>query len=377
MAVSRQALIARRHGPDTDPTPGFSRIVAALGYDVTETIEQRRREHNEYGLGPGAVDRLRDRIRETDPSLVAVDNQLHEGQLVDLEAAISVAVKDRRDVVLAWLAAGGNRVADNRHTARQLRVRRRELRAGSSPADRSVADLERRLTECDDELDRLRTRARRRITEQQMAGKHHIVLAVTTGENQLWSELTGADGDDADDEGEPTAPLRPAQPRTDTATVDEHAVVVTDTPGTLGGLPAWYERVVPGTVAAIETADVVVTDDPELELEPTDARRVSLERGRGSESGAARLGPEGAGAVSALESQIGTALDDRSVAVEVQLPYTDDGRATSSWLHEVGSIEGRAYAEAIVLHVDLPRAALDELRTRIAGTAGTVQRRDG
>ena len=377
MAVSRQALVARRHGPDTDPTPGFSRIVTALGYDVTETIKQRRQEHNEYDLGPGAVDRLQDRIHETDPSLVAVDNRLHEGQLVDLEAAIpgSVAVKDRRDVVLAWLAAGGNRVADNRHTARQLRVHRRELRAGDEPADRSVADLERRLTECDDELDRLRTHARRRITEQQIAGKHHVVLAATTGERQLWSELTGADADG--DEGEPTTPLRPAQPRTDTATVDEHAVVVTDTPGTLGGLPAWYERVVPGTVAAIETADLVVTDDPELELGPTDATRVSLERGRGSESGAARLGPEGAGAVSALESQIGTALDARSVAVEVQLPYTDDGRATSSWLHEVGSIEGRTYAEAIVLHVDLSRAALDELRTRIAGTAGTVQRRDG
>ncbi len=281
-----------------------------------------------------------------------VDNRLHEGQLADLAAALSVPVRDRRSVVWGWLAEGGNRVAENRHRALELRVQRRRLLADDESADRGVADLEDRLDRLDAEIDQLCARARDRILDRRSTGEYRVVIADTTGEGQAWSELTGADAD----RGESTI-LRPARPRTETTTIEGYGIAATDTPGTLGGLPEYYERVVPGTVAAVEAADVVVTDDPALETGA--AARVTL----GSDSETVR-------------SQVAAAIEALSVDVDVELPYTDDGRATSSWLHDIGTVRERAYGETIELRVALSAAALEQLQMRLAGADGTVHRQD-
>ncbi len=349
------AIVARRRSEETGPTPGFARIAAALGYEVVDTVEQRREQHNEYGLGPGAVDRLGERLDglgDPDGACVLVDNRLHEGQLADLAAALSGPVRDRRSVVWDWLAEGGNRVAENRHTALKLRLRRRRLLAGGTSADRGVADLEDRLDRLDAEVDRLRARARDRVLDRRSTGEYRVVIADTTGESRAWAGLTGADAD----RGE-SAILRPARPRTETTTVEGYGVAATDAPGTLGGLPGYYRRAVPGTVAAVKTADVVVTDDPALETGT--AARVTL----GSDSETVR-------------SRVAAALETLSVDVDVELPYTDDGRATSSWLHDVGTVRERAYGATIELRVALSAAALERLRTRLAEADGTVRRRE-
>ncbi|PSP19967.1 hypothetical protein BRC62_01045, partial [Halobacteriales archaeon QH_10_67_13] len=278
---------------------------------------------------------------------------LHEGQLADLAAALSVPVRDRRSVVWEWLAEGGNRVAENRHTALELRVRRRRLLAGDESADRGVADLEDRLDRLDAEIDRLCARARDRVLDRRSTGEYRVVIADATGESRAWAGLTGADAD----RGE-SAILRPARPQTETTTVEGYGIAATDTPGTLGGLPEYYERVVPGTVAAVEAADVVVTDDPALETGT--AARVTL----GSDSETVR-------------SQVAAAIETLSVDVDVELPYTEDGRATSSWLHDIGAVRERAYGDTIELRVALSAAALERLQTRLAGGDGIVRRQDG
>lgn len=346
------AIVARRRGEETSPTPGFARVAAALGYEVVDTVEQRREQHNEYGLGPGAVDRLGARLEETGGACVLVDNRLHEGQLADLAAALSVPVRDRRSVVWEWLAEGGNRVAENRHRALERRVRRRRLLADDESADRGVADLEDQLDRLDAEIDRLCARARDRVLDRRSTGEYRVVIADTIGESRAWAGLTGADAD-----RDESTILRPARPRTETTAVEGYGIAATDTPGTLGGLPEYYERVVPGTVAAVEAADVVVTDDPALETGT--AARVTL----GSDSETVR-------------SQVAAAIETLSVDVDVELPYTDDGRATSSWLHDIGAVRERAYGETIELRVALSAAALEQLQTRLAGADGTVHRQD-
>ncbi|ERG89874.1 MAG: hypothetical protein J07HX5_02046 [halophilic archaeon J07HX5] len=128
--MSQRAVIACRQGEQTTRTPSFRAIVTALGHRIVDEREQQRQEHNRYNLGPGLVDELSQIVDERDCGYVAVDNQLHPGQLSDLTAALAPAtVRDCRGVVYERLANGGNRAAANRRDAQQLRGKRRRLLA--------------------------------------------------------------------------------------------------------------------------------------------------------------------------------------------------------------------------------------------------------
>lgn len=143
---------------------------------------------------PGLVARLERRIAETDATFVGVDRLVHPGQMLD-----------RR-------------------------------------CQRLQADLETR-----------RSDARERVYAAYGGVDAHVTLVGPPAEETtaIWEGLTGQSAPGG-------GPFSPTQPVSAVTNAGPHKLAVTDTPGLLDGLPAWYTDAVPGTQAALSRADVVV-----------------------------------------------------------------------------------------------------------------------
>lgn len=110
--MSSRAVLASRSG---SVAGWVSEAVEALGYDIVETVTTANSEHGRYHLPPGVVDELETTLEGDDRALVAIDESVHPGQLVDIAATLGADdVRDRRGIVFERLAAGGNDVAETR-----------------------------------------------------------------------------------------------------------------------------------------------------------------------------------------------------------------------------------------------------------------------
>ena len=351
------ALVASRSGGVPD---WFEATVAALGYDVTGTLSVDRPEHGRYNLPPGLVDRLAERARTADISLVAVDELLHPGQMVDLDGALPVTVRDRRGVV--WQRLGG--VADDCLALRDCRLERRRAAgaerdsAGQAPSGGGgrVADLDRREQELRARRDECRGAARERVSTAYDGVDARVVLvgppaARTT---RLWAGLT-------DEPGDPSGPVHPPEPRTAVTTVGPHEVAVTDTPGLVEGLPAWYTDAVPGTIAALEAADVVVVVSEGERFRQLDERFE-----------ATVVSVREPVDVEAVRARLAAALP--SARVELTLPHGDETQALVSWLYDTATVADITYGEGVTATVTVPVDRVTELERRVSRVGGGCER---
>jgi 50S ribosomal subunit-associated GTPase HflX len=257
--MSERALVASRAGT---VRPWLEPAVAALGHEVVGTLVVDAPEHGEYHLPPGLVERLADRIEATDSGYLAIDGHVHPGQAADLLAALPpVVLRDRRGVAYERLAAGGNGAAATLLERQERRTERRQAANQSREAATEgptgtagrVEELERRCQRLDERLAERQAAAREAVETGYAVVDARVVLLgpPTAPTTPLWAELTGAEPRDG-------GPLAPAEPVTATARIGPHEVAVTDTPGAVEELPEWFAGSVPGTVAALERADVVV-----------------------------------------------------------------------------------------------------------------------
>ena len=102
----------------------------AAGYEVRETVTQRRREDPTYYVGRGAAETVMRRASRLDPDVVVTDAGLTPGQTFSLGELLpdGVEVLDRRRLVLRLFAEG----ADSR--AAELQVELERLRYLILPA---------------------------------------------------------------------------------------------------------------------------------------------------------------------------------------------------------------------------------------------------
>jgi hypothetical protein len=497
-----EAVVLRRDGPEAGPaTPGFEALLTGLGHAVVRSLRVERAEHGRTHVGPAAVDRLRAALTETGAEYVAVDNVVHPGQQADLLAALSapsasgsrtgagerrttpVTLRDRRGVVYDALAAGGNRVAENRGRELTAQVERRQVLArerdqpdGGGPDAQSgrVAELDRRRQRLDDDLDGLQRAAREAVAGG--AGTRVVVADPLGLSSGLWAALVGdaeeppddtdtggADGETATGEGTDETGVgvdaggetgtdesadgsveragtdgetgtvtddgetagstgagatasgvellpvgvasagggpgsapgpgdadaragQPAEPVTRQASVGGVPVAVTGV-ALLSGLPAWYETVAPGAVAALDRADVVVLAAGRVRRPAAGGgeETVSVERTVAAvrECVAAPVVVAGAGgvpgewpdvsrvaSVAAVRERVRALLPVTRLAV--QLPYADDAHALVSWAHEVGAVERTEYEDAVRFVVRVRPTVAEELTRRVDRVGGEV-----
>jgi hypothetical protein len=369
LQMEEHAIVAGRR---ETVTPWVAQTVSALGYEVAGTATADSPEDGRYYLPPGVVERAERLLDRTGAPLLVVDGEPHVGQLADLrERFPDIALRDRRSAVWARLAAS-NPVADDRLALRRARLERRlaerAQRQGSAQSPEGtggrVADLER---QCDQRRDRLsdrQQRARDRVTGSHTDADAYVVMAHTVGASSGVDRglLLAQDRTPADTE----AP--PLRAETDVAGIGVHDVATTDIPAVpwTGGVPDWFEAVVPGALAALERATLVcsgVSDLAAALADRFDAAPVTAER------------PTEAAVRRALCSHLET------TDLDVSLPYTDEAHALVSRLHDQTEVRRVAYGDRIDLSVTAPADGADAIERRIQGAGGRVERpsegRDG
>ncbi len=366
----------RRDGPGATPaTPAFGPIVECLGYAVRERVHTERAEHSRYGVGPEIVERVAAAVTETDADLVAVDDDLHPGQLADLADALAPAtVRDRRGVVTDALTADGP-VAENRAEEWTLQVERRRLanerRTAADGHEHRVADLDRRRDRLDGAYDELAATARERATAGHGDAGARVVLTRALGaDGEAWSVLTDA---------APLAgPLAPGTPTTASVPVAAGTLAVTAVPPVLAGLPEWYRRAVPGAVAALERADAVVCTVASDTGVAGDLRSVTESPlVVWSRSGEAADGDRPAGVTiahgtaAALRERVTEAVP--TTRLSLWLPYGDDAHALVAWLHDHTHVVTVDYADGVTATVVALPAAATTVRRRAERVGGHVE----
>ncbi|PSQ17420.1 hypothetical protein BRD02_03350 [Halobacteriales archaeon QS_8_69_73] len=368
--MSRPAVIVSQSGA---VTPGLRAVVSASGDDVVETVTVDRREDNRYYLSPPTLDRVEtlcDGLEATEPRVV-VDGTVHPGQMVDLgERLPSAALQDRRGAILKRLGET-NPAAATRFELRRTRIARRaaarDQRDGAADTPSGESG---RLAEHDERRGRLRERlddrqreARRRVDDAYTDVDGHVVLLARgdgTAATEAWTALTG---DDAD--AEPAAG-RPAGATMATAAVGPHTVAVTDAPGVVAadGFPAWFADAVPGVVAALEQADLVLCSG----VDPDGLVATLAERFDGTHE-----------AVAATPEAVRARVTDTFGAADyvVRLPYGDDAQALLSELHESAAVADVAYGDEVTVRLTVSRSAAESLVRRIEAVGGTARPANG
>lgn len=369
--MAEQALLATRTG---SLTPGLKPIVSALGYTVTDTFSADSPEDNQYYLPPELVEKLADELTAAEHQYLAVDGFLHEGQLVDLADALGqVTIRDRRDVVFERLAGGGNETAEICLELRQRRIeRRRAIRAQRSDAVSGPSGTSGTVSELDAECERLEKRraeqqdkTRRQIDQSYGGVDAHVVVigTITDPTSECWAELADSAGSDG--------PLRPATPATAVIDLASYELAVTETPGLIDSEAEWFVEAIPGTVAAVERADVVIavgeTDRDAVATLAPEFDGTILQSQRPNASGETETESRGEQLRDDMRAVLPTAR------LTVSLPTTDDAQSLVSWLYERATVEEIEYGNEISLVIEAPGPAVEAIRRRIEEAGGTSE----
>ena len=360
-------VIASRQGSVTEWVPA---VVSALGDTVVATHVTDAPEHNQYHLSEGLLEAVVDTVDRTGCTRIVVDGHLHPGQAVDFRARMpTVAVRDRRQVVYERLARANpvaRTKAELERTRIALRAAQQQQRTGQtqSPDGTSgrVADFEQQCETLRSDLVDRRQTAHRRVETEHTYADTRIVILSRTGRPAALSRRTLRD--DKQTPHEPAVDgLEPARPETVRTQLGPRDVAVTDIPGVCwdDGIPEWFRTVVPGTVAVLERADVVLngqlatTRFVEHAAEQFDASPVLVESA------------ERDALVAALEGVLPT------IRLAVTLPYSDDAQAAVSWLYDRSSVENITYDDHIEIAATVPQTAANEVTRRLEAAGGQVE----
>lgn len=360
-------VLATRHG---SVCPAVEAIVATRDASVVDVLAVDADEDNQYHLPPELVDQLADCVDRTGAERVVVDGLVHSGQMYDLSHALpAVELLDRRDLYYERLAEGGNPAAE---TARELRLRRLERRTakrrqrdsltdGPTGESGTVAELDRDCDRLAASLESVQQRQRRQVeTSYEDVDAHTVVVGpVDTATTAVWTALTGTQAE--------SAVLRPATPRTAVADIGPHEVAVTDTPGVVAGQPEWFTAAVPGTMAVVERADILV-------VVKSDNHRPSLAIDDTAFGGTMLwTQPPADGERASWRSQFREELAQTLPTVRLTLTLPYGAESVLSRLYDETTVESVAYGEEIEADVAVPAGRSDRIEQAVEQAGGTVE----
>jgi GTP-binding protein HflX len=396
------AVLVKRVDSGEEASLGEIRDLArAAGYTVAGEVTQSRQQDAAYEIGRGKVGEVRRLVESVGASKVIFDNELGPYQVYNLGNEIGVEVDDRFTLILEIF---GDRAGSRKA---QLQVELAELQYELPRADAKVnlanrderpgfmglgeydekrkTDIKDRISRIRDELDGLGERDEAWRRERRDSGFELVALAGYTnaGKSTLMRSLADveetSDHPDVDDTAESRNELFTTL---DTTTrrmeVPGRDVLLSDTVGFISDLPHWLVQSFESTLDEVYLADLVLlvvdASDPVDEMrdklvtchdtlwERVEAPVVTVlnkadllddDELRERVEAVEYLAPDPI-VVSAAEGQ---SLDELSDRVKdelpdweretVELPMSDDGMSTVSWLYDRAEVLDVEYDERI------------------------------
>lgn len=422
-----KAVIAKRVTSGTPDLTEIRDLAVAGGYEVVGSLTQTRREDAAFAFGEGKIAELATLVNETGAHAVIIDNRLGPYQTYNIGQAIpdGVTVIDRFTLILEIFA-------QRAHTRKaQLQVELAELRyelprvsakvslakrdehpgfMGLGEYDESrERDIKSRISRITDELEQIAADEADWRAERRESGFDLIALAGYTNAGkstllrQLAADMEIHENQDLHPDLEPTAESRDQLfttlgTTTRRASIDDRAVLVTDTVGFIRDLPHWLVESFRSTLEGVYLADLVllVVDISE----PVTAIREKLvtchdtlfERNEAPiltvfnkidavdpktlaerQEALADLAPDPV-LISASEGKNIETLC-RRIAAELPplqpermvLPLADDTMSLISWIHDNATVDEVTYGdESAVIAFRGPPATVEKARSRAA-----------
>ena len=410
------AILVKRIGPDDDASLAeIADLARSAGYSVADTVTQKGTEDQGYEIGRGKAHEVGALAREHDADAVVFDNPLGPFQVYNLGNAIPAEVLDRFTLILEIFGdRAGSRKAQLQVELAELQYELPRADAKASLAKRDErpgfmglgeydegrkGDIKKQISRIRDELDALGERDRQWRRERRDSGFDLVALAGYTnaGKSTLMRALADVDTSHDDHPDVPST----AEPDDELFTtlgtttrsmeVPGRDVLLSDTVGFISDLPHWLVESFESTLDEVYLADVVLlvvdASDPvdEIRDKLVTCHDALWERAEGTlvtvlnktdllteeeleerRAAVEYLSPD-AVAVSARE---GDGLDELVARVKdelpdweevtVELPMSDDGMSTVSWLYDNADVRSVEYGDAITVEF----AARDDVIAR-------------
>jgi len=276
------AVLVKRVDSGEEASLGELRDLArAAGYAVAGEVTQSREQDAAYEIGRGKVDEVRALVRTVDASKVIFDNELGPYQLYNLGNEIGVEVDDRFTLILEIFGdRAGSRKAQLQVELAELQYELPRADAKANLANRDErpgfmglgeydekrkTDIKDRISRIRDELDSLSERDEGWRRERRDSGFELVALAGYTnaGKSTLMRALADvedtSDHPDIDDTAESRNEMfTTLGTTTRSMDVPGRNVLLSDTVGFISDLPHWLVQSFESTLDEVYLADLVL-----------------------------------------------------------------------------------------------------------------------
>jgi len=403
--MKEKAVLVKRVDSGEEASLGEMRDLArAAGYVVAGEVTQSRESDSAYEIGRGKVDEVRRLVEKVGASKVIFDNELGPYQVYNLGNEIGVEIDDRFTLILEIFGdRAGSRKAQLQVELAELNYELPRADAKANLANRDErpgfmglgeydekrkTDIKDRISRIRDELESLSNRDEGWRRERRQSGFDLVALAGYTnaGKSTLMRELADVeettDHPDIDETAEArNEPFTTLGTTTRSMRVPGRDVLLSDTVGFISDLPHWLVQSFESTLDEVYLADLVLlvvdASDPVDEMREklvtchdTLWKRVEApvvtvlnkadlltdEEMRERVEAVEYLAPDPV-VVSASE---GENLDELVARVKnelpdwdrasVELPMSDEGMSTVSWLYDEAEVLDVEYNDEI--HVE-------------------------
>lgn len=410
--MKEKAVLVKRVDSGEDASLDEIRDLArAAGYTVAGEVTQSRKRDPAHEIGRGKVEEVRRLVEKAGASKVIFDNELGPYQVYNLGNAIGVEIDDRFTLILEIFGdRAGSRKAQLQVELAELNYELPRADAKANLANRDErpgfmglgeydekrkSDIKDRISRIRDELESLSERDEGWRRERRQSGFELVALAGYTnaGKSTLMSALADVedtpDHPDIDETAEArNEPFTTLGTTTRQMEVPGRSVLLSDTVGFISDLPHWLVQSFESTLDEVYLADLVLlvvdASDPVDEMreklvtchdtlwERVEAPVVTVlnkadllteEEVRERVEAVEYLAPDPV-VVSAAE---GENLDELVSRVKgelpdwdrttLDLPMSDDGMSTVSWLYDTAEVLDVEYDDEI--HVEFK--ARDEI----------------
>jgi len=291
-----QAIAVRRRRDEPIDATELRGLAETAGYEVVETVGQRRAEDSTYHVGSGKAEELAELVDATGADAILIDDRVTPQQAYHLEELCSpeTRVLGRYRLVLEIFAdRATDRAAQLQVELAELRYERKRVRAAlkleedaanerrtlgefEASEQGEIKHIDERIEALESELESTQAVVEQRRERRSEQGFDHVAVAGYTnaGKSTLLRRLaddedsTNAAGaiEDTDSEHADLAERVTVEDRlfetlettTRRASIAGRRVLLTDTVGVVSDLPHWLVRSFRSTLRAVETADAVL-----------------------------------------------------------------------------------------------------------------------
>jgi GTP-binding protein HflX len=397
----RAVLVKRVDSGEEASLEELRDLAQAAGYAVAGEVTQSRRRDSAYEIGRGKADEVRRLVERIGASTVIFDNELGPYQVYNLGNAIGVEIEDRFTLILEIFGdRAGSRKAQLQVELAELNYELPRADAKANLANRDErpgfmglgeydekrkTDIKDRISRIRDELESLSDRDEAWRRERRDSGFELVALAGYTnaGKSTLMRELADieetTDHPDVDETAEArNEPFTTLGTTTRSMRVPGRDVLLSDTVGFISDLPHWLVQSFESTLDEVYLADLVLlvvdASDPVDEMrdklvtchdtlwERVEAPVVTVlnktdllteDEMRERVEAVEYLAPDPV----VVSAQEGENLDELVTRVKdelpdweretVELPMSDEGMSTVSWLYDEAEVLDVEYDEEI------------------------------